>query len=314
MSLGIDLYDRYQDVTSWTQLKAAGVAWLYVKGTDGGARAVVAADAFVRGAKSVDLPVGLYHYAQLTPTPEAQADVLADEVARLGATGMPPCLDFESTVANSLTNAQGADFCKRFFQQMRRRGFKRVTLYANTAHLTKVNPDSWSDPDLVIWAARYGTNDGATYPGLGSYTGKVHLHQWTDNGSLPGVSYPVDLNRMLVNILEDTMDLTKENLDAIAAAVAPAVWAKVLTTASGYSFPAAGWLMAANLKVDSLLDDEAKVTAAIQQATATLSARTVTLSDADRQDIADRVVAAKSDAEANAVIDELAERLSKPVT
>lgn len=202
--LGIDIYDRYQDVSSWRSVFDHGVRYVYVKGTDGGAPAVVRADAFVAGAKGIGIPVGLYHYAQQSPSPEAQADVLAREVNRLGATGLPPCLDFEGHIANTLSASAGADFCQRFIRRLREaHGFTRVTLYANTSHLAKVNPDSWHDADLVIWAARYGANDGLTYPGLGSYRGRVDIHQWTDKGRVPGIGGSVDLNRALTNILEE---------------------------------------------------------------------------------------------------------------
>jgi GH25 family lysozyme M1 (1,4-beta-N-acetylmuramidase) len=231
-ALGIDIYDRYQDVWDWRALVNAGVQFVIVKGTDGGGRAVVAADALVRGAQAVGLPVGLYHYAQSTPLPASQADVLAREVHRLAATGLPPCLDFEGTLANSLTGPQGRDWCERFVRRLRELGHRRVMLYANTGHLLKIGVPEWADrdPDLIVWAARYGTNDGRTYPGLGSYSGRVHIHQWTDQGRLPGMSAPVDLNRMLIDALgiaqpiqpveDDTM-----RIQLARTAADPTVWA-----------------------------------------------------------------------------------------
>lgn len=201
--LGIDAYDRYQDITDWPAVKAAGVRFAYFKGTDGGGKAPVTADAFVRGAKGVGIPCGLYHFAQLTPSPEAQADVLHADVQRLAATGLPPALDFEATVADSLTAAQGADFCRRFIRRLREHGHQRVTLYANTSHLTKITPDSWDDASLLIWAANYGSNDGNRH-GY-SYAGHVDIHQYTDRGRLPGITPAVDLNESLTDILEDDM-------------------------------------------------------------------------------------------------------------
>src|SRR5215475_6211940 len=133
MTLGIDLYDRYQDVTSWQAICQYGVKFVYIKGTDGGGPAAVRADAFVRGARGVGLPVGLYHYAQLDPTPEMQADVLAAEVRRLGATDLPPALDLEGPF-HTAPIATAVDFAKRFLGRvLHTHGYQRVTLYANTA-------------------------------------------------------------------------------------------------------------------------------------------------------------------------------------
>lgn len=189
--LGVDLYDRYQDVTDWRRVRDAGVRFCIVKGTDGGGPAVVRADAFVRGARSVGIPVGLYHYAQLTPAPETQADVLHAEVTRLGATGLPPALDLEGPF-HTAPLATAVEFGRRFLTRLRTH-YARVTLYANTSFLGQLQPDSWGVPGLLIWAANYSVNDGTRHPY--AYRGRVDIHQYTDRGRLPGITASgVDLN------------------------------------------------------------------------------------------------------------------------
>lgn len=66
--------------------------------------------------------------------------------------------------------------------------------------------------------------------------------------------------RVLAGLQEDVVDLTAQNLADIAAAV----WNKDLVTSTGYRFPAAGWLMASNMKLDALANDEATIIAAIR--------------------------------------------------
>lgn len=189
MALGIDIY-RYQTVTDWDAVKRHGVSFVYVKGTDGGKPAIVRADNQVRGAHSVGIPVGLYHYAQLTPSPETQADVLTAEVRRLGATGLPPALDLEEP---HKAGAVARDFAHRFLARMRANGFDQVTLYANTSMLTGIDAlQIDDDPNVLIWAAAYGPNDGRRHP-LG-YRGRVTIHQYTSVGRVPGISGDVDLN------------------------------------------------------------------------------------------------------------------------
>lgn len=79
------------------------LASVWVKVSDGGApytRAesgvVYRPDTHVAGAKSRGNPRRGYHYAQLGPGPETQAEVLLGEVRRLGATGVAPMLDLEA--------------------------------------------------------------------------------------------------------------------------------------------------------------------------------------------------------------------------
>jgi GH25 family lysozyme M1 (1,4-beta-N-acetylmuramidase) len=269
--LGIDIYGRYQTVTNWDAVYTAGVRFVYVKATDGGAPAIVRADGLVTGAKSVGMPVGLYHYGELTPSPEVQADVLHGEVHRLNAVGLPPALDLEGAF-HTAALATAIDFARRFLRRLTELGHQRVTLYSNTTFLSLLQPDSWNMPGLRIWAARYGANDGTTYPGLGSYTGRVDIHQWTDRGYVSGVtssSGGVDLNKSLTNILEEDMPLTDDDINRVAAKVAEtlpgATWAHNLTNAAGYQFPSAGWLIATNLKAEQALAQAVKNAATLQQ-------------------------------------------------
>lgn len=195
--LGIDIA-RYQNVTDWNAVKRHGVSFVWVKGTDGGGPAPVQrADAQVAGARSVGIPVGIYHYAQLSPSPEAQADVLAAEVRRLearyGPLAVPPALDLEDPHS---PGSAAATFARRFLTRLKAHGFNRVMIYANTSMLTGIRADDIRRdiPGVGIWAARYGANDGQNN-GLGGYGGWVDVHQYTAVGQVPGIrASGVDLN------------------------------------------------------------------------------------------------------------------------
>ena len=215
MAFGIDIYDRYQDVTDWRAVRDHGVRFCIIKATDGGGRAVAPADALVRGARSVGIPVGLYHYAQLSPSPEIQADVLAGEMRRLAPIQLPPVLDLEgdfhpraedSPAVRAQKISRAVDFGRRFATRLSAGGHPRVLLYANTSFLSQLRPQTWGLPGLLIWAADYGPNDGRRHPDLSPYTGPVAIHQYTDRGAVPGITASgVDLNESLINILEDDM-------------------------------------------------------------------------------------------------------------
>lgn len=194
--LGIDI-SRYQTVTDWNAVKRHGVAFVWVKGTDGGGPAPVQrADAQVAGARSVGIPVSIYHYAQLSPSPEAQADVLAAEVRRLearyGPLAVPPALDLEDPHS---PGSDAAIFARRFLSRLKVHGFDRVMLYANTSMLAGIRADDIRRdiPGTGIWAAAYGPNNGSRNPL--TYGGWVDVHQYTSVGSVPGIKASgVDLN------------------------------------------------------------------------------------------------------------------------
>lgn len=194
MALGIDLY-RYQTVTDWSAVKRTDVSFVYVKGTDGAGQASVHADGMVAGAKSVGIPVGLYHYAELTPSAEVQADVLAAEVDRLQAAGIPPALDLEGPWTG---RSDARSFAIRFLTRLKTH-FPTVTLYANTSMLAAINADTLGVPGVKIWAARYGANNGGNN-GLGGYAGHVDIHQYTSTGRVNGISGAVDMNESLTDI------------------------------------------------------------------------------------------------------------------
>ena len=195
MGLMIDIY-RYQTVTDPAAVKRAGVVGAYVKATDGGRKAIVPADNQVRQMKSVGIPVGLYHYAQLSPAPEVQADVLCTEVARLGAVGLPPALDLEDP---HKPGGVARDFAARFCRRVRANGFPQVTLYGNTTMLGGIDVETLDVGGLMIWEANHGPNDGRRHD-LPRKPWTRNIHQYTSVGTVPGISGKVDLNELLTTI------------------------------------------------------------------------------------------------------------------
>jgi len=198
MSFGIDIY-RYQTVNDWAAVKRSGVTFVYVKGTDGGGLAPVHADVQVGGAHAVGIPVGLYHFAQKFPSPEAQADVLTAEVQRLHADGLPPALDLESNPPAGLnwSATEARQFAMRFLARLRGNGFPRVVLYSNTFTLSQMGADTLGVSGTEIWAANYGANDGNRH--AYTYGGRVDVHQYSSVGRVPGIVGNVDLNQSLTD-------------------------------------------------------------------------------------------------------------------
>lgn len=192
MALGIDIYRKFQTVTDWPAVKRHGIAFVYVKLTDGGGIAPGGpGDNEVRGANSVGIPAGGYHFVQASPSPEAQAELFIAEVRRTGATGLVPMLDLEDNPPGSgrpnIPDNQKRDFAIRFCNRVAARGF-RPGVYMNNSLAKALRPDQWGVPGLAVWIARYGRKPDAA-------AGRYDLHQYSDAGQVPGIrASSVDLN------------------------------------------------------------------------------------------------------------------------
>lgn len=205
MSLVLDIY-RYQAVNDWNAVKGYGVEAVWVKLTDGGGPAYARGDRQVQGAQSVGIPVGGYHFAQPSPSPEVQADTFTAELRRLGATGIPPALDIE---APFLPNSQARDFAHAFLRRMNRNGFDRLAVYMNQSFAQSLKPHTWNFPGLVKWIARYGNTPSVPYD----------VHQYSETGRVPGITGNVDLNDSTVNLTDGTGDDDMPSTDEIVNAV-----------------------------------------------------------------------------------------------
>lgn len=213
MTLGIDIHPIYQRHIDWNKVKNTPVQYIWVKVSDGGvpyrkyqSGILYTPDVHVRGALSIGRRVGGYHYAQFSPSPEQQANLLTIEVRRLGAVTLAPALDLEHPF---VPGPLARDFAVRFIKQLKFNGFDKVAIYGYTAMFQNIRPDLWDIPGLVIWAAR-PVSDG-DIGDLGIYRGRCDVHQYTSVGQVNGIEAEVDCNQTLnSNLLEGDDDMGVE--------------------------------------------------------------------------------------------------------
>lgn len=198
MAKGIDIY-RYQTVTDWRKVRDSGVAFVWVKLTDGLGPAIVKGDTHCRGAKSVGIPVGGYHFAQ-KGNPRSQARVFIGELNRLQAWGIIPALDIENNTGLSWTGDEAHNFAMEFLTELRTVA-PRVALYANTSELKAMRANDLRIDGLVIWEANYGSNNGTrnSLP-ANAWAPKRGVHQFTSKGRVPGINENTDINESFVDL------------------------------------------------------------------------------------------------------------------
>lgn len=189
----VDIYEKYNLVTDWDVLKAS-VDGAYVKGSDGGGPPSVSAFNYVRQCLARDIPVGVYHFAQKTPSARIQANVLSERVYSLHSLRLPPALDLEDSEQSGVWSANAArEFTLEFTDQLRVNGFHDVTVYGNRSMLDRMKIDQWLQPWMYVWLAEYGPNDGDWHKPKYTRT-RVDLHQYTSTGNCGGIRGWVDLN------------------------------------------------------------------------------------------------------------------------
>ena len=185
----------YQGDIDWNAVREAGAEFAVVRvGFRGyGTGAIVEDSRFlqnVQGAKAAGLEVGVYFYSQALTEAEAEEEALftLERVQALGLTG-PVAYDLEFYTADEartdgLTGQQATLNAAAFCQVLETAGLRSV-VYMN-GHWSGGMYDLDALADWPIWYAGYGQPP--------TLERGVLLWQYTEEGTLPGITGPVDMD------------------------------------------------------------------------------------------------------------------------
>lgn len=182
----VDISDN-NHVTDWSALHPY-VTGVYVKATQGVEFVSSTLHSQYSGACSLNVPVGLYHYADTSRDPGDNACHYVAALKTLrGPTvhgSLPPCLDIETGTGNK-------DVWIRDFRDTVREllNVDKFVIYASSSWLHDGSiTEGWMDVNTYLWVASWGTP--VSYP---SYlTDRVVLHQYSNTGRLAGIVGNVD--------------------------------------------------------------------------------------------------------------------------
>lgn len=194
---GIDVSEWQGDV-DWTQVADAGVEYVMIRiGWRGSEEGLMFEDERFReyydGASNAGLKIGAYFFSQAITVEEAQEEAaFALELLDGRALDLPLTFDWEQLNATDRTGDMDArtltDCTIAFCEAVEQAGYEAMVYF---------NPDQASRlvylgelTDYRFWLAMYTEN--MTYP----Y--KVDMWQYTDQGTVPGIDVPVDLNLHLI--------------------------------------------------------------------------------------------------------------------
>ena len=194
--LGIDVSEFQQDI-DWAQVKNAGVEFVFIRvgwrGTESGSlNADKRAQEYYRGAKEAGLKIGAYFFSQAIDPMEAREEAkFALSVIESWALDLPLVYDWEyagEAARTAKVDRRTLTDCTRAFcRQVEFAGY-RPMVYFNTSqalHLLELEELT----EFEFWLAQY-------LPGM-DFRYRVDCWQYTAEGTVPGISVPVDINLWL---------------------------------------------------------------------------------------------------------------------
>lgn len=204
LTLGIDVA-RYQGTIDWKKVAESGVDFAIVRVgyrtlTDGKIFADTNARYNMQEAAKYGIKVGAYFFSTAITKEEAieEANWVADYIAKYKITYpvVYNCEGFDSAGNRhySLTKTQRTDMAMAFLDRIVERGYSPM-FYASKSEME--GDAKWEVSRMQgkykIWVAQY---PATPYPqtAKSSYSGKHDMWQYTNNGTVPGISKPVDMN------------------------------------------------------------------------------------------------------------------------
>lgn len=191
--LGIDV-SVWQGDIDWTQVKAAGIEFVMIRlGWRGSEQGVLAEDKNVQknyeGAKAAGLKIGGYFFSQsITPEEAVEEAEYALQIIDGWELDMPIAYDWEYISEDSRTgNMDGrtlTECTQAFCETVEAAGYRSMIYFNKEQSLKTVYLEELTDHEF--WLAMYDSY--MTYP----Y--QIHMWQYTDQGTVPGIAGNVDIN------------------------------------------------------------------------------------------------------------------------
>jgi lysozyme len=185
---GIDV-SHWEGTIDWKTVAASGYKFAYTKATESTTYTDDTLVANANGAVAAGIPIGAYHFYRLAADPKAQADYFLSKIKNLKL-DLPPSLDFEEQ--SSSAPSAVAKSLKIWLDTVEAGVGRKPIIYSSAYYWnTYVGSPSWAG-DYGLWVANY---TAAPQPLLPKSWKSYLIWQYTDKGSVPGITGDVDLDR-----------------------------------------------------------------------------------------------------------------------
>lgn len=187
---GIDV-SRWQGAIDWPAVRAAGIAFAYIKATEGGDRVDPAFPDNWQGAAHAGLPRGAYHFYYFCRPAIEQAQWFIQHVPRDPA-ALPHVLDLEwnhrsPTCTMRPDPATVRAEATRFLDILTAHYGQRPVIYTTPDFYRETGIGTLSGTEF--WLRSVADHPSTVYPGQ-----RWSFWQYTGTGIVPGVRGPVDIN------------------------------------------------------------------------------------------------------------------------
>jgi lysozyme len=187
---GIDV-SKWQGEIDWRQVRASGVAFAYIKATEGGDHADDRFAANWAAARAAGVPRGAYHFYYFCRPAQEQVRWFAANVPReRGA--LPPVLDVEWNATSRTCRTRPAPETVRremgiFLAEVGRHYGKRPVIYTSVDFYH--DNELWKVKGHHFWLRSVANHPSAIYKGQ-----DWAFWQYTGTGVVPGVKGRADIN------------------------------------------------------------------------------------------------------------------------
>ncbi|WAH35063.1 GH25 family lysozyme [Alicyclobacillus dauci] len=189
MSIEVPDISSYQPSVDWKTVVLGGIGAMFFKATEGATWNDPTFISHVKGAHSVGISVGAYHFAH----PESN-DPIAEAKHFVSAlqqtpTDLMPVLDLESpTSPGALTGAEITAWARSFVDYVQAQTGRKVMLYTGVWYVNTYGLSGLGD--LPLWIADYGV---PSVPQCGDWTSYL-MWQYTDSETVNGIPGKVDMS------------------------------------------------------------------------------------------------------------------------
>ena len=191
---GVDV-SEYQGTINWSKVEGSGIHFAMlrvVKGLTGSMKADAQFERNYKNARNAGIKVGVYRYTYAKNPDQARKEAYKVlDVLDGRELDYPVVLDIEDSglLTNVSSDSRRSDIVLAFKEVIEDAGYD-FAVYASLDWIkNQLDMDKLKNEDL--WLARWrSVNKGPGYSGKGNLV----MWQYTDSGSVPGISGPVDMD------------------------------------------------------------------------------------------------------------------------
>ncbi|OZM71692.1 lysozyme [Amycolatopsis antarctica] len=201
-ALGIDV-SNHNGTVDFGSVKKDGRDFAFVLASDGNSFSSPEFSKQYKGAGEAGLIRGAYHFARPGGSAAKQADHFLS-VADYSNDGksLPPVVDMEANPDGAACYGLGAaemkDWIKGFLARVKEKTERDAIIYTSPGFWKDCTGNSEMFTENPLWVAAWKVDKPEVPGGWKNYT----FWQYSDSGSVPGVSGPVDVNRFNGTVTE----------------------------------------------------------------------------------------------------------------